>query len=38
MTSSADATTLENIGMSANQMLQTGKVAMVIDGSWALQN
>lgn len=32
-----DATTLENIGMSANQMLQTGKVAMVIDGSWALQ-
>lgn len=32
-----DATTLENIGMSANQMLQTGKVAMVLDGSWALQ-
>lgn len=24
-------------GMSASQMLQTGKVAMVIDGSWALQ-
>lgn len=32
-----DATTLENIGMSANQMLQTGRVAMLIDGSWALQ-
>ena len=32
-----DATTLENIGMSAYQMLQTGKVAMVLDGSWALQ-
>lgn len=32
-----DATTLENIGISANQMLQTGKVAMVLDGSWALQ-
>ncbi|WP_070000401.1 ABC transporter substrate-binding protein [Cellulosilyticum sp. I15G10I2] len=32
-----DATTLENVGMSAAQMLQTGKVAMLIDGSWALQ-
>lgn len=29
--------TLESIGMKANQMLQTGKVAMVVDGSWALQ-
>ncbi|CAM4294480.1 sugar ABC transporter substrate-binding protein [Paenibacillus alkaliterrae] len=31
------AKTLESIGMKPNQMLQTGKVAMVIDGSWALQ-
>lgn len=31
------AKTLESIGMKANQMLQTGKVAMVADGSWALQ-
>jgi multiple sugar transport system substrate-binding protein len=31
------AKTLESVGMRANQMLQTGKVAMVIDGSWALQ-
>ncbi|WP_424766961.1 ABC transporter substrate-binding protein [Paenibacillus sp. sgz302251] len=31
------AKTLESIGMRPNQMLQTGKVAMVIDGSWALQ-
>ncbi len=35
--SAPDAVTLENMGMSAAQMLQTGKVAMVIDGSWALQ-
>lgn len=35
--SAPDAVTLENIGMSAAQMLQTGKVAMIIDGSWALQ-
>jgi multiple sugar transport system substrate-binding protein len=35
--SAPDATTLENIGMSAAQMLQTGKVAMIFDGSWALQ-
>ena len=35
--SAPDATTLENIGMSAAQMLQTGKVAMIVDGSWALQ-
>lgn len=31
------ASTLENAGMNANQMLQTGKVAMSIDGSWSLQ-
>ena len=31
------AVTLENAGMSANQMLQTGKVAMLVDGSWSLQ-
>jgi len=31
------AKTLESIGMKANQMLQTGKVAMIVDGSWALQ-
>jgi multiple sugar transport system substrate-binding protein len=31
------AKTLESIGMKANQMLQTGKVAMVVDGSWGLQ-
>jgi multiple sugar transport system substrate-binding protein len=35
--SAPDATTLENIGMSAAQMLQTGKVATLVDGSWALQ-
>ncbi|NRF93762.1 sugar ABC transporter substrate-binding protein [Paenibacillus frigoriresistens] len=34
---SPTAKTLESIGMKANQMLQTGKVAMVADGSWALQ-
>ncbi|GGG25754.1 ABC transporter substrate-binding protein [Paenibacillus abyssi] len=34
---SPTAKTLESIGMRANQMLQTGKVAMVVDGSWALQ-
>ncbi|MEW6105710.1 MAG: sugar ABC transporter substrate-binding protein, partial [Bacillota bacterium] len=28
---------MKESGMSASQMLQTGKVAMVIDGSWALQ-
>lgn len=32
-----DAITLERIGMRAAQMLQTGKVAMLVDGSWALQ-
>lgn len=31
------ASTLENVGMTAAQMLQTGKVAMLLDGSWALQ-
>jgi multiple sugar transport system substrate-binding protein len=31
------AVTLENAGMSANQMLQTGQVAMLADGSWSLQ-
>jgi multiple sugar transport system substrate-binding protein len=34
---SPTAKTLESVGMKANQMLQTGKVAMVVDGSWALQ-
>ncbi|WP_309120596.1 sugar ABC transporter substrate-binding protein [Paenibacillus sp.] len=34
---SPTAKTLESIGMRANQMLQTGKVAMIIEGSWALQ-
>jgi len=32
-----EAKMLENVGMKAAQMLQTGKVAMLIDGSWALQ-
>lgn len=31
------ASVLENMGMGPSQMLQTGKVAMIIDGSWALQ-
>jgi multiple sugar transport system substrate-binding protein len=31
------ASTLENAGMNAYQMLQTGKVAMLLDGTWALQ-
>lgn len=35
--SSPAAQTLENIGMNASQMLQTGKVAMIVEGSWALQ-
>jgi len=34
---SPTAKTLESIGMRAAQMLQTGKVAMMVDGSWALQ-
>lgn len=35
--SAPDATTLDSVGMTAKQMLQTGKVAMLIDGSWSLQ-
>lgn len=31
------SSTLENVGMNAAQMLQTGKVAMLMDGSWAMQ-
>ncbi|GHU72682.1 hypothetical protein FACS189450_10920 [Spirochaetia bacterium] len=31
------SSTLENVGMNAAQMLQTGRVAMLLDGSWALQ-
>ena len=34
---SPSANFLQQSGMSAAQMLQTGKVAMVADGSWALQ-
>ncbi|MFY9381212.1 MAG: sugar ABC transporter substrate-binding protein [Eubacteriales bacterium] len=34
---SPPATFLEQSGMNAAQMLQTGRVAMVADGSWALQ-
>lgn len=34
---SSAARTLEQIGMSAAQMLATGRVAMVADGTWALQ-
>lgn len=32
-----EASVLEKIGMRPTQMLQTGKVAMLVDGSWALQ-
>lgn len=35
--SSPDASTLDNVGMTAVQMLQTGKIGMLCDGSWALQ-
>lgn len=35
--SAPDASTLDAVGMSAKQMLQTGKVAMLMDGSWSLQ-
>lgn len=35
--SSPDAATLEEAGMSAKQMFQTGKIAMLVDGSYALQ-
>ena len=31
------SSTLTNVGMSGAQMLQTGKIAMMADGSWALQ-
>lgn len=34
---SPEAKLLEESGMSASQMLQTGKIAMLIDGSWSLQ-
>lgn len=32
-----DATTLDSVGMTSKQMLQTGKVAILIDGSWSMQ-
>ena len=32
------SSTLTNVGMSGAQMLQTGKIAMMADGSWALQD
>ena len=35
--SAPDASTLDAVGMSATQMLETGKVAMLISGSWSLQ-
>lgn len=35
--SAPDATTLDSVGMTPAQMLETGKVAILIDGSWALQ-
>lgn len=35
--SAPDSSTLDAVGMSAKQMLQTGKVAMLVDGSWSLQ-
>lgn len=31
------SSTLTNVGMNGAQMLQTGKIAMLADGSWALQ-
>jgi len=34
---SPEALVLEHLGMSPSHMLQTGRVAMLIDGSWALQ-
>ncbi|MBZ4645976.1 MAG: multiple sugar transport system substrate-binding protein [Petroclostridium sp.] len=34
---SPEAMFLEQIGMKGSQMLQTGKIGMLIDGSWALQ-
>ncbi len=35
--SAPDSSTLDSVGMSAAQMLETGKVAMLVDGSWSLQ-
>lgn len=35
--SAPDGTTLDSVGMTPAQMLETGKVAILIDGSWALQ-
>lgn len=32
-----EASVLEKVGMKASQMLQTGKIAMLAEGSWALQ-
>lgn len=32
-----DAVTLEKVGMQPHQMLETGRVAMLADGSWSLQ-
>lgn len=34
---SPEALMLEQLGMSPSHMLQTGRIAMLIDGSWALQ-
>jgi len=34
---SPEAKLLTNMGMSSSQMLQTGKIAMLMNGSWALQ-
>lgn len=34
---SPEARLLQNAGMSASQMLQTGKIGMLVTGSWALQ-
>jgi len=34
---SPEARLLQNAGMSASQMLQTGRIAMLVTGSWALQ-
>ena len=35
--SAPDSSTLDSVGMTAAQMLETGKVAMLVAGSWALQ-
>ena len=34
---SPEARLLQNAGMNASQMLQTGRIAMLVTGSWALQ-